>query len=94
MDSTGAGVINMGCLLVQDNSGGQMNEIKGKGGKARKCNHSGSLQSGLRMQLLLMQLSLFQSGLLLTFESQSWYFIGKDHLCPHFIVICICCDED
>lgn len=29
--------------------------------------------------------SLLLSGLLLTYESQSWNFIGKDHLCPHSI---------
>lgn len=26
--------------------------------------------------------SLSLSGLLLTCESQTWYFIGEDHLCP------------
>lgn len=57
-----AWVIIMGYLLVRGNSGGQMKKITGKQNqnktkKARECNNFGSMQTGLPVQLLFMQLS-------------------------------------
>jgi len=64
-------------------------------------------EKGKRIQLLWMLAArftcaaalqaaepLFLSGLLLTYKSQPWYAIGKDHLSPHSVVSCICCDRD